>query len=204
MSAATIDDDMDLVLSNESFGSSQLKSTQNYHKHALRVEIEICDVRAGDNGLAYTVADSPGHPSGQIPTFDFPDIGILWGFDEQRERARYERIQKRLINLEAALFADFGSRLDASSRECLKTLFVACPSIRAPSISSGSDGILTATWKGRNREELAIRFAERAKIHFALVTRSKTDSGKLDRQWGTVHSPSVFFDELPAAKAIAS
>lgn len=133
-----------------------------------------------------------------------PDARSLWAYDEQEEHARFTQIQQRLIRLEAALFEDFGARLDSASVGCLQRLFVSCPSIRVPSISSGHDGILTATWKGKANEELAIRCAGNSKIHFAIVSRPGVSGAEMNRQWGTFSSPWLFFDESPVARRIAS
>ena len=128
---------------------------------------------------------------------------ILWGFDEPLEKARFDRIQKRLIRLEAALFEEFGSRIDGSSRDCLLRLFVACPSVRAPSISAQPDGILVATWRRDDGQELVVKCVSKEMVHFAFVTRSTERPSMLDRQWGTCHSPSLFLKETPVARSIA-
>lgn len=129
--------------------------------------------------------------------------GILWGFDETSERTRFECIQRRLIRLEAALFEEFGARIDSGSRKCLERLFVGCPTVRAPSISSSPQGILTATWKATDGVEVAIRCVSVHAIQYATVSRSSARAGELDRQWGTNNSPHLFFQESPTARAIA-
>lgn len=139
-------------------------------------------------------------PAGPLPRLN---ESMLWGFDESEERARFERIQRRLIRLEAILFEEFGTRIDRSSRDCLLRLFVACPSVRAPLISSQPDGILTATWRNSLGEELTIRCASAEAIHFAYAGRSPADGQRIDRHWGTYHSPSLFLSANPAARRIA-
>lgn len=126
----------------------------------------------------------------------------LWGFDEPDERERYERIQKRLIRLEAALFEEFGNRIDTTSRNSLLRLFVTCPSVRAPSISSSAEGFLTATWRAQNGEELVVRCFAHDAIHYAIASRSAAQA--MDRTWGTCHSPSLFFSENALARRIAT
>jgi len=128
---------------------------------------------------------------------------MLWGFDEQVARAHFDRIQARLIRLEAALFEEFDTRIDAQSRDALLCLFVACPSVRPPSISAQPDGVLMATWRRAGGEDLVVKCVSRSKIHFAVVSRSLANANLLDRQWGTYHSPSLFFQQTPVARRIA-
>lgn len=128
---------------------------------------------------------------------------MLWGFDELAERSRFDRIQSRLIRLEAAVFEEFGSRLNHESRECLLRLFVSCPTVRAPSISSQPDGVLLATWRSAGGDELVVKCVSRTILHFAMVSRSLTNPQLLDRQWGTSHSPSLFLKVNPLARRIA-
>lgn len=127
----------------------------------------------------------------------------MWGYDETAERARYTTIKARLIRLEAALFEEWGVRIDRSSRECILRLFVAYPSVRVPLITSSPDGILTATWRRDDGQELVIRCISQNVVHFAIVSRSQADPQHMDRQWGTSHSPSLFFTETEKARVIA-
>lgn len=132
-----------------------------------------------------------------------PADSLLWGFDEPKERARFDRIQRRLIRLEAALFEEFGTRINPSSRGCLLRLFVAFPTVRAPLISAQPDGILTATWRRDGGEELAIKCVSEGLIHYAFASRSPGNLLTLNRQWGTYHNPSLFLTENPVARRIA-
>lgn len=127
----------------------------------------------------------------------------LWSIDESVESGRFERIQKRLVRLEAALYEDYGSRLDLDSRESLLRLFVACPSIQAPLISAQRDGVLFATWRGQDSEELVIKFISPKLIHYSLMTKSQLDFEKVDRSYGTIHSPPTFFVHYPIARKVA-
>lgn len=129
---------------------------------------------------------------------------LLWCFDEQDERARFQGIQRRLIRLEAALFEEYGARLDSASKDCLYRLFVACPSVRAPLISAQPDGLLVATWRQPNGEELVIRCDGLGSFHYSMVARSNLDGTLSNRQWGSGTGPSVFFAENQVAKRIAS
>jgi hypothetical protein len=70
-------------------------------------------------------------------------------------------------------------------------------------ISAQPDGILTATWRNNFGEELTIRCVSAKAIYFAFATRSPTDGKRIDRQWGTFHSPSLFLSVNPAARRIA-
>lgn len=133
-----------------------------------------------------------------------PLASLLWCVDEPEEHARFERIQRRLVRLEAALYEDFGSRLDPESRRCILRMFVTCPSVRAPSISVQPDGILIATWRQPNGEELVIRCMTDSMVQFAIVSRATGSGVALNRQWGVWNSPSVFFAENPSARRIAS
>ena len=133
-----------------------------------------------------------------------PLASLLWGPDESEEHARFERIQKRLVRLEAELYEDFGSRLDPESRRCILRIFVTCPSVRAPSISAQPDGILVATWRQQNGEELVIRCATDSMVQFAVVSRTTGNGVALNRQWGVWNCPSVFFAENALARRIAS
>jgi len=128
---------------------------------------------------------------------------LLWGFDEDASRSRFDRIQKRLIKLESALFEEFDTRIDLASKDCLLKLFIACPSVAAPLISGQPDGGLAATWRSGNKEELAIKCVSPTLLHYSIVSASLTIANKLDRQWGTFHSAPLFFKEHPLARRIA-
>lgn len=148
------------------------------------------------------------HPNGSL-LWSFDESAeryesLLWSFDEGAESERFESIQRRLVQLEAALFDEFGTRINNASRKCLLRLFVASPLIRAPLISASPDGVLTATWRNALGEDLAIRCIGDSVIHFAITSRSLVQGHVFDRQWGTVHSASLFFAENPSAKRIAA
>lgn len=142
---------------------------------------------------------------GQPPLRNRPHVTCedLWAFDEAPEQERYERIEKRLIRLESALFEEYGKRIDRASGEGLKRLFVACPSVRVPIISAQPNGVLTATWRKEDGVELAVRVISRNLLHFALAKRSSAQSQVLDRTWGTHHSLSMYFVDNADARAIA-
>lgn len=129
---------------------------------------------------------------------------MLWAFDEQEERLRFQGIQNRLIRLEAALFDEYGTRLDNGSRQCLFSLFVACPTVRAPLISAQPDGRVVATWRQVDGEELVVRCETADHYSYSLAMRSTVDGSLTNRQWGSGIGPSVFFAENQLAKRIAS
>lgn len=134
-----------------------------------------------------------------------PDVlDTVWHTDEVDERLRCEQLRKRLIQLEAALYEDYGSRLDADSVGAFWRLFVAYPAVSAPSLSSSPEGVLLATWR-RNRDEvLSIRCAGATLLHFSWVARSSETAGTLDRHWGSTHSPATFFVTNPTARSLAT
>jgi hypothetical protein len=128
---------------------------------------------------------------------------MLWGFDEVSERQTFDRIRRRLIRLESALFEEFGSRIDQSSQDCLLRFFVAYPTVRQPLISASPNGVLTATWRGEGGEELVIRCAAPDAVHYALTCRAVAGSPVLNRQWGTDRSPALFFTQNESARRLA-
>lgn len=128
---------------------------------------------------------------------------LYWGFDEQVEKESFERIQKRLIQLEAALFEEYGARIDTASRDGLNRLFVSYPSVRPPLISTQPDGVLIATWKSGLGEELVVKCSAANVIHYSIIVQVPGGRGALNRSWGTSHTPSVFFAENPVARRIA-
>jgi hypothetical protein len=128
---------------------------------------------------------------------------MMWGFDEAAEREKHSRVLHRLIRLEAMLFDEYGTRIDASSRDALMRLFVGCPTVRQPSISAQPNGQLTASWRLDGGEELAIRCVSKDVIHYSLSTRAAGGGRALNRQWGTFHSVPLFFKENLVARRIA-
>jgi hypothetical protein len=133
-----------------------------------------------------------------------PPDALLWGYDEHEERARYARVQQRLIRLEAALFGEFGVSLDLASKECLLRLFVGYPAVSAPLISAQANGILIATWRNGQNEELVIKCVSPAKLHYSIVSISPVGAPEFDRQWGNFHNAALFFSENSLARRIAS
>lgn len=128
----------------------------------------------------------------------------LWAFDEDAERARFDRIQLRLIRLEAALFEEFGARLNSDSKAGLLCLFVGYPAAAVPLISTEPNGVLTATWRAGQGSELAIKCVSRNKLHYSMVNTSAVNPRQVDRQWGTFHNAALFFAENAVARRIAS
>jgi hypothetical protein len=126
----------------------------------------------------------------------------LWGFDEYRERERFGQIERRLLQLEIELFADFGVQFAVGARECVRRLFVACPSIRVPSISAQPDGNLVCTWMNAQRERLTVRCTGLG-LQYAIVSVPPGALVPALRIWGNQASPSSFWDEIPAARRIA-
>ena len=126
----------------------------------------------------------------------------MWGFDEFRERERFGHLERRLLELEIDLFADFGVQFAAGARECARRLFVACPSVRVPSVSAQPDGQLVCTWTNAQRERLTVRCAGPDRLQYSIVSVSPGKGGPA-HAWGSLSVPSVFWDENPAARRIA-
>ena len=127
----------------------------------------------------------------------------MWGFDEFRERERFGQIERRLLNLEIDLFADFGVQFAAGARECVRRLFVACPSVRVPSISAQPDGQIVCTWTSTQRERLTVRCAGLDNLQYSIVSVPPGRGAPVLHAWGSLSEPSVFWDENAAARRIA-
>jgi hypothetical protein len=130
------------------------------------------------------------------------DIPGLWAFDEQLESESFQKVRRRLLALEADLFNEFGTCLNASSKSCLLRLFVACPTVRVPIITCDPRGILTATWR-KEREEVALRFAGGMLVHYAMVSKATPDAARPDRHWGNLSAPFIFLNDDVQARRIA-
>ena len=116
---------------------------------------------------------------------------------------RFEQVGRRLLQLEATLFAEFGTRFAAGVRGAVQRLFVACPSIRVPSISAEPDGQLICTWTNSRHERLTVRFAACDRMQFSIAKAGPGGRGAPQRQWGELSEPATFWDENPVARRIA-
>lgn len=143
-------------------------------------------------------------PERSVPSTESPNVPqAMWGFDEFRERERFGLLERRLLELEIELFADFGVQFAVGARECVRRLFVACPSVRVPSVSAQPDGQLVCTWTNARWERLTVRCAGLSSLQYSIVSIPIGKGGPADHAWGSLSEPSFFWDENPVARRIA-
>lgn len=127
----------------------------------------------------------------------------LWGFDEVRERERFIQLERRLLQLEVDLFADFGVQFVAGARECVCRLFVVCPSVRVPSISAQPDGQIVCTWTNSQKERVTVRCSGLNHLQYSIAATCPGQRAPVHHAWGALTEPAVFWDENPVARRIA-
>lgn len=116
------------------------------------------------------------------------------------EQQRAQEVRRRVIELEALYFDDFGREFNPASRAAFECFMKFNPWFALPLLGAEESGMLVATWT-QNQECLSIRFVDRFHLHFALTTLV---GGQSVHQWGTETLATFPAERYPKAKRIAS
>jgi hypothetical protein len=127
------------------------------------------------------------------------ESGAAIGDARFEEQELLSTVTRRLIELEASFYEDYGAQLDTTSKAGLMCFMRYSPDASFPLLGAESTGKLVATWV-HGEECLSLRFLDRYRFHFALTTAI---TGQPVRRWGTAHS-LTFFAEEPDAKRVAT
>lgn len=122
------------------------------------------------------------------------------GEDLIAQQRRMQEIGRRVVELEALYFDDFGRELNAESRTAFECFMRFNPWFGYPLLGAEESGVLVATWV-KDRECLSIRFVDRYRLHFALTT---VVNGQPECQWGNGDLATFPAERHPQAKRIAS
>lgn len=101
------------------------------------------------------------------------------------EARRVQAISRRLMELGAASFEDFGRPLDRASTQAALAFFRHCQRLKVPAFSAEPSGHVVATWRCE-RNVLTVRFENETTLQFTLAVEVEGSSG-LRRTWGSAH-----------------
>ena len=122
------------------------------------------------------------------------------GDEQADEHQRQKVLQRRIVELEALFFEDYGSPLDAYSRSGFECFIKYSPTASMPLLGAEPGGTIIATWT-KGVECLSLRFSDCFHLDFAVTFRHGLDDVR--RRWGRSSLGNVF-GECPEAKRLTS
>jgi hypothetical protein len=114
-----------------------------------------------------------------------------------RNAQRLDEIQKQLVEIESALYEDYGISIDRASKSGYERFMSYHSGATLPLLAAESTGKLVATWLV-GAECLTLRFQRPYHFQFALAFYI---DGTVSRAWDTGNT-LTFLDEQPVAKQL--
>lgn len=134
---------------------------------------------------------------------DFEDLvaspNAAIGDEQAAEQQRQQDLKRRVVELEALFFEDYGVPLQEPSRLAFECFMKYRPMVNMPLLGAEPAGTLIATWT-KESECLSLRFSDRFHLDFAVTYKRGLEDV---RRWGKSTLGNVF-SECPEAKRLAS
>ncbi len=121
------------------------------------------------------------------------------GDEHAAERQIQQDLLRRVVELEALYYEDYGVPLNAPSLQGFECFMKYSPDVAMPLLGAEPSGTLIATWN-KGAECLSLRFSDRYHLDFAVTFLR---DGEQIRNWGK-SSLSNIFGDCPQARRLAS